>query len=48
MSVVDSMGSLHGTAGQHVVDASIMPTIPTANTNVPTMMLAERIVSTWA
>ena len=41
-AVVDAKGSVHGTRGLSVVDASIMPTIPAANTNLPTFMLAER------
>ena len=45
-AVVDSRGSVHGVEGLFVVDASIMPTIPAANTNVPTLMLAERC-SAW-
>jgi choline dehydrogenase len=40
--VVDSRGQVHGIDGLSVVDASIMPTIPAANTNVPTIMVAER------
>jgi choline dehydrogenase len=42
-AVVDSRGRVHGTERLLVVDASIMPEIPSANTNVPTLMLAERI-----
>ncbi len=41
-AVVDSRGAVHGVRGLSVIDASIMPTIPAANTNVPTLMLAER------
>jgi len=41
-AVVDSRGQVHGIEGVSVVDASIMPTIPAANTNVPTIMVAER------
>lgn len=42
MAVVDSRGSVHGVDCLSVVDASIMPTIPAANTNLPSIMLAER------
>jgi len=45
-AVVDSRGSVHGVEGLSVVDASIMPSIPAANTNLPTLMLAERC-SAW-
>jgi choline dehydrogenase-like flavoprotein len=41
-AVVDSRGAVHGIRGLSVIDASIMPTIPAANTNVPTIMIAER------
>ncbi|WP_352917811.1 GMC family oxidoreductase N-terminal domain-containing protein [Mesorhizobium sp. M0960] len=42
-SVVDSSGKVHGFDNLRVVDASIFPTIPTANLNAPTIMLAEKI-----
>jgi choline dehydrogenase len=42
-AVVDHDGRVHGIAGLAVIDASIMPAIPTANTNVPTLMLAEHV-----
>jgi 5-(hydroxymethyl)furfural/furfural oxidase len=35
-------GSVIGVEGLHVIDASIMPVIPRANTNIPVLMLAER------
>ncbi|HVV92575.1 MAG TPA: GMC family oxidoreductase N-terminal domain-containing protein [Hyphomicrobiales bacterium] len=43
MAVTDESGRVRGVAGLRVVDASIMPVIPCANTNFPTLMLAERI-----
>jgi choline dehydrogenase len=46
MAVVNSRGQVYGIEGLFVVDASIMPTIPAANTNLPTLMLAERC-SAW-
>ncbi len=42
MAVVDHKGKVHGIDNVFVVDASIMPTIPAANTNLPTIMIAER------
>ena len=45
-AVVDARGNVHGVEGLSVVDASIMSTIPAANTNLPTLMLAERC-SAW-
>lgn len=42
-AVTDSRGSVHGMDRLTVADASIMPTIPTANTNLPTIMVAEHV-----
>ncbi len=43
MAVVDQACRVHGVGGLRVVDASVMPRIPSANTNLPTMMIAERV-----
>jgi 5-(hydroxymethyl)furfural/furfural oxidase len=43
MSVVDSNGRVKGIEGLRVVDASIFPVVPCANTNFPTLMVAEKI-----
>ena len=42
-AVVDASGRLHGSANVYVADASIMPTIPRANTHLPVIAIAERI-----
>jgi choline dehydrogenase-like flavoprotein len=42
-AVTDTRGSVHGIEGLTVADASIMPIIPTGTTNLPTIMIAERI-----
>jgi len=42
-AVVDELGRVHGVHGLRIADASVMPRVPSANTNVPTIMLAERI-----
>lgn len=42
-AVVTPEGSVRGLSGLCVCDASIMPTIPRANTNLPTMMIGERM-----
>lgn len=41
-AVVDDHLRVHGVAGLRVIDASIMPTITSGNTNAPTVMIAER------
>jgi choline dehydrogenase-like flavoprotein len=42
-AVVDGRGRLHGVPNVRVADASIMPSISRANTNLPTVMIGERI-----
>ncbi len=41
-SVVDSTLKVHGVDGLRVVDASVFPTVTSANTNAPTLMVAQR------
>jgi 5-(hydroxymethyl)furfural/furfural oxidase len=43
MAVTTPSGQVRGVQGLRVVDASIFPMIPCANTNFPTMMVAEKI-----
>jgi len=42
-SVTDNEGKVHGIDNLRVVDASIIPVIPTANLNATTMMIAEKL-----
>ena len=42
MAVLDSQLRVRGVAGLRVVDAGVMPTITSGNTNSPTLMIAER------
>jgi choline dehydrogenase-like flavoprotein len=46
--VVDSACRVHGVDGLWVVDASVMPDIPSANTHIPTVMVAERAAALMA
>jgi len=42
-AVVGPRGGVYGISGLWVADASVMPTIPAANTNLSTIVVAERI-----
>jgi choline dehydrogenase len=43
MAVVDDHCRLRGVENLYVADASVMPTIPRANINLPTMMIGEKV-----
>ncbi len=43
LAVTDNEGRVRGLAGLRVVDASLFPAVPCANTNFPTLMTAEKI-----
>lgn len=45
MAVTDPTGRVHGVAGLRVADASVMPTVPRGNTNLPVLMIAEKIAT---
>jgi 5-(hydroxymethyl)furfural/furfural oxidase len=42
-AVVDHRGKVHGLDGLYVADAAIMPFVTRANTNIPTVVVAEKI-----
>jgi len=43
LAVTDSEARVYGVNGLRVCDASIMPRVPRANTNIPIMMMAEKL-----
>jgi len=43
MAVTDTQGRVRGVGGLRVVDASLFPVVPCADTNFPTLMTAEKI-----
>ena len=45
-AVTDPSGRVYGVEGLRVCDASIMPMVPCANTNIPTIMVGEKIAAT--
>jgi choline dehydrogenase len=44
-SVVDAHGRVHGSEALFVADAAVMPDVPSANTHIPTVMIAERLAN---
>jgi 5-(hydroxymethyl)furfural/furfural oxidase len=46
LAVTDGSGRVIGVQGLRVADASIMPSVPCANTNLPTIMIGEKIAAT--
>lgn len=44
-AVVDTTGAIHGLSGGYVADCSIIPVLPRANTNLPAIVIGERIAS---
>lgn len=45
LAVTDNQGRVHGVGGLRVCDASLFPSVPSANTNIPTFMVAEKIAA---
>jgi len=42
LAVVDAKLRVHGIEGLRIADASVMPTMPSGNTNAPTLMIGEK------
>ena len=45
-AVTDPSARVYGVSGLRVCDASIMPAVPCANTNFPTIMIGEKVADT--
>ena len=46
MAVTDPHARVIGVEGLRVCDASLMPTVPCANLNIPVLMIAEKTAAT--
>jgi 5-(hydroxymethyl)furfural/furfural oxidase len=44
-AVTDASARVYGVQGLRVADASIMPSVPCANTNLPTIMIGEKVAA---
>jgi 5-(hydroxymethyl)furfural/furfural oxidase len=44
-AVTDPHGLVYGVTGLRIADASLMPSVPCANTHIPTLMIGEKIAS---
>ncbi len=45
-AVTDPSARVYGIGGLRIADASIMPSVPCANTNIPTIMIGEKVAAT--
>ena len=45
-AVTDPSGKVYGVDGLRICDASLMPMVPCANTNLTTLMVGEKIAAT--
>ena len=43
LAVCDERGFVRGVRGLRIADAALMPVVPSANTNIPTIMIGERV-----
>jgi choline dehydrogenase-like flavoprotein len=48
LAVVDATGRVHGTTNIYVADASVMPEIPRANTNLTCMLIGMKVADAVA
>jgi choline dehydrogenase len=46
LAVCDEQGRVHGLQGLTVADCSLMPRVPRANTNIPAVVIGERVAET--
>ena len=44
-AVTNAGGEVYGVPGLRVADASLMPSVPCANTHIPTVMIGEKVAA---